>query len=95
MTDSMTVAVAVAIAIGIVIVLGLAVLAALVRPRPRTTDRMGRYPAAGMSLGMLLGAVLGVVVWQSTGEFVFWVIFVGGGMVTGLAIGSSWAARHG
>jgi hypothetical protein len=90
MTDSMMVA----ILVGVGIVLGLAVLAALVRPRPRTTDQMGRYPAAGMSLGMLLGAVLGVVVWVSTGEFVFWVIFVGGGMVSGLAIGSSWAARH-
>ncbi len=36
--------------------------------------------------------MLGTIVWLSTGEFVFWVIFIGGGMVTGLALGSARAS---
>jgi hypothetical protein len=57
------------------------------------TRPLSGAPALGMSVGMLLGALLGVIVWVSTGDFVFWVIFVGGGMVSGLAVGSSLTAR--
>ena len=85
----------VAILVGLGVVAGLVLLALLARSRPRVdATASGRYSAVGMSIGMLMGAVLGVVVWLSTGEFVFWVIFMGGGMVSGLAIGSSWADRH-
>ena len=43
---------------------------------------------------ILFGAALGTIVWLSTGEFVFWVIFMGGGMVLGLAIGSARAPEQ-
>lgn len=51
-------------------------------------------PALGMAGGMLFGAALGTIVWLSTGDFVFWVVFMGGGMVTGLAIGSARAPEQ-
>jgi hypothetical protein len=47
-----------------------------------------------MSLGMLFGAALGTIVWVSTGQFVFWVIFLGGGMTVGLALGNAMGARR-
>jgi len=87
------VAIGIIVAIGIVVGLGL--VAALARSSSglaRSADR--QYPALGMSIGMLFGALLGTVVWMSTGEFVFWVIFVGGGMVTGLALGTSMTRSH-
>ena len=76
--------------IGVVIVTALALVAFVSRSRQTRRELGPSSPRAGlaMSAGMLLGAVLGAIVWQSTGEFVFWVIFTGGGMVIGLAIGS-------
>jgi hypothetical protein len=77
--------------IGVVIVTALALLAFVSRSRQTRRELDPSSPRAGlaMSAGMLLGAVLGAIVWQSTGEFVFWVIFTGGGLVVGLAIGSA------
>jgi hypothetical protein len=83
-----------AIVVGIVVVVGLALLAVAAgwrSPAARPTESRAML---GMSIGMLFGAVLGAIVWLSTGEFVFWVIFTGGGLVLGLGIGSSWALRH-
>lgn len=83
------IAIAVLVAVGVVAILALLVLAA----RRNGTDRqrqMESSPAAvGMSLGMLFGAALGTIVWISTDEFVFWVIFMGAGMTLGLALGSA------
>jgi hypothetical protein len=78
------------------ILLGLLLALALAqarRPRSPSDERITRMTSLGMSFGMLLGAALGTIVWISTKEFVFWVIFMGGGMVTGLAIGRSLAER--
>jgi hypothetical protein len=69
----------VAILVGLRVVAGLVPLALRARSKPApdaTTD--SRYSAVGRSIGMLIGAVLGVVAWVSTGEFVFWVLFMGG-----------------
>lgn len=76
-------------AIGIVV--GLILLVAAWRRSPRGTVDPNASPsvALGMSVGMLFGAALGTVVWISTGQFVFWVIFIGGGMTVGLAIGQA------
>jgi hypothetical protein len=72
----------------------LAVIAFRARRRPADEATMNRpEAAAGMSIGMVLGALLGTVVWISTGEFVFWVIFMGGGMTVGLAAGTAYATR--
>jgi len=81
------------------LVLGIVTLVALVVLRSRSTsparDDAIHNPSAalGMSVGMLLGGILGVIVWVSTGEFVFWVIFLGGGMTVGLAAGTGMASR--
>jgi hypothetical protein len=83
--------------ITVLLVVGVIVLAALfLRARRQSSEAvpMNRPEAAmGMSIGMLLGALLGIVVWISTGEFVFWVIFMGGGMTTGLALGTAYSTR--
>ena len=81
----------VAALVGVFIVAGLALVAYAARHRDRQV--MGSPTALGMSVGMLFGAALGTIVWLSTGEFVFWVIFMGGGMVVGLALGSARAPR--
>jgi hypothetical protein len=79
------------------IVLGASLLFGAVRRRAATVgaanDRAGRATALGMAVGMLFGAALGVIVWISTGEFVFWVIFLGGGMTVGMALGRAVAER--
>ena len=46
------------------------------------------YTNLGMSLGMLFGAALGVVIWLATDTFVFFPVFIGSGLSTGLAIGA-------
>ncbi|MDH4142026.1 MAG: hypothetical protein OEV61_05395 [Chloroflexota bacterium] len=89
----------VSIVVAILLAVGIALLAWLaVRRRSAPADEPSTMnaPSAGlgMSVGMLLGAILGAIVWLSTGQFVFWVIFVGGGMSAGLAIGSSYAGRQ-
>jgi hypothetical protein len=86
--------IAIAIVVAIGLVLGLALVAALARSGSVVAQPGGASQALWMSMGMLFGALLGAIVWMSTGEFVFWVIFTGGGMVTGLAMGSSMAHRH-
>ena len=63
------------------------------RLRNPADERIARATSLGMSVGMLLGAALGVVVWMSTGEFVFWVIFMGAGMTVGMAAGHGIAVR--
>ena len=85
---------AVLIGIGIVAVLVLVAFAARTASHGTDLDPAGSRAAVGMSAGMLFGAALGTIVWISTGQFVFWVVFTSGGMVSGLAIGQSWAARH-
>ena len=45
------------------------------------------YTDRGMTLGMLFGAALGVVIWLTSGLFVFFPVFVGAGFSIGLAIG--------
>jgi UDP-N-acetylmuramyl pentapeptide phosphotransferase/UDP-N-acetylglucosamine-1-phosphate transferase len=81
----------------VLVVVGVVLLAALAvgsRRRPADAASMNRPEAAtGMSIGMVLGALLGTVVWISTGEFVFWVIFMGGGMTVGLAAGTAYGTR--
>lgn len=72
-----------------VVALGVVVLAARRRPRSAADSRLG----LGMAGGMLFGAVLGTIVWISTGDFTFWVVFIGGGLATGLAIGSARAPK--
>jgi ABC-type Fe3+-siderophore transport system permease subunit len=80
-----------ALLVGVFVVVGLAVVGYAARHRGR--DAMMSPSALGMSGGMLFGAALGTIVWASTGEFVFWVIFVGGGMIVGLALGSARAPK--
>jgi len=92
---SAQIVVLVAVVVGLVLlglILALAVLQAR-RTLSPSEERISRMTSLGMSIGMLFGAILGVVVWISTEEFVFWVIFMGGGMVSGLAIGRSLAER--
>ena len=78
--------------VGVFVVVGLALVAYAARRREPVAPRP--LAAVGMSAGMLLGAALGAIVWISTGEFVFWVIFTGGGMVLGLALGSATASKQ-
>jgi tetrahydromethanopterin S-methyltransferase subunit G len=81
--------------VGVLLLILLVVYAARTRTgdgRPPATDDAGA--SLGMSIGMLLGAVLGTIVWISTGEFVFWVVFMGGGLTVGLAMGTGFASRR-
>jgi hypothetical protein len=82
----------VVIGVGLV-VLTLAAIRAGQRPRTLADQRVARGASLGMSFGLLFGGVLGLIVWNSTGEFVSWVVFVGGGMSTGMAAGYAIAAR--
>lgn len=88
--------VVVAVVVGLVLLGLILVLGVLQSRRPSSPsdERIARMTSLGMSFGMLFGGVLGVIVWMSTKEFVFWVVFVGGGMVSGLAIGRSLAERR-
>jgi hypothetical protein len=42
----------------------------------------------GTSWGFSLGAALGIVLWITTGNFIFFPIFVGAGLSIGLATGA-------
>jgi hypothetical protein len=86
--------VVVAVAIVVMIVAALVGLAVLRAPREGRSFNRGQATSIGMSLGMLFGAALGTIVWVSTGQFVFWVIFLGGGMTVGLALGNAMGARR-
>ncbi len=86
--------VVIAAAIVVMIVAALVGFAVLRAPREGRSFDRGRATSIGMSLGMLFGAALGTIVWISTGQFVFWVIFLGGGMSVGLALGSAMGARR-
>ena len=79
--------VCVAVVVGLVLVTFAARRREPLRARPRSP--------LGMAGGMLFGAALGTIVWLSTGEFVFWVIFLGGGLTLGLAIDAANASRTG
>lgn len=83
----------VAALVGVFMAVGFALVAYAARRREHR-DIRPRSPL-GMAGGMLFGAALGTIVWLSTGEFVFWVIFLGGGMTLGLAIDASNASRPG
>jgi hypothetical protein len=76
--------------VGVFIVTGLALFAYAVRRGPPEADRSRQ--GLGMAAGMLFGAALGAIVWFSTGESVTWVIFMGGGLVLGLAVGGTRAS---
>jgi len=83
------------------LVVGVLLLIVLVAYAARARPSGGRPPVAndasaglGMSIGLLLGSILGTIVWISTGEFVFWVVFMGGGMTVGLAMGTGLASRR-
>lgn len=78
--------------VALFVVAGLVLLVIAARGGARIVN--GSRQALGMSAGMLFGAALGTIVWLSTGDFVFWVVFMGGGMVTGLAIGSARAPEQ-
>ena len=88
--DTTTVAVLVLVALGVVMLVATA-------GRQRRADiadpRADRARSLGMSIGMLVGASLGVIVWILTGEYVFWVVFLGGGLAVGLAAGQGIAGR--
>jgi hypothetical protein len=75
-----------AVLVGIFIVVGLALVAFAARGGTREADSWRQ--GLGLGAGMLFGGVLGTIVWISTGDFVSWVIFTGGGLVLGLAIGN-------
>ena len=80
--------------LGILAGLILLVIAWRRSPPPDAADpRVARATAIGMSVGMLLGGILGTIVWISTEEFVFWIVFLGGGMSVGMAIGHASASR--
>jgi O-antigen/teichoic acid export membrane protein len=77
------------------IALGLGLLTALTRRNSEVElDPDRPYPSLSMSVGVLVGAVLGTIAWIATGQLSFLVIFTGCGIVSGLAIGASWAVRH-
>ena len=78
--------------VALFVVAGLVLLVIAARGGARTVNSSRQ--ALGMSAGMLFGAALGTIVWLSTGEFVFWVVFMGGGMVTGLALGTARAPEQ-
>jgi hypothetical protein len=59
----------------------------------RRQGGQGSPVALGLAGGLLFGGALGTLVWLSTGDFVSWLIFVGGGMVVGTGVGSARAAR--
>jgi len=95
MADS-TVFLLLLLGVGVVVVLGLVAVSRRGSVAPTPDDaRAARLTAIGMSVGMLLGGVLGAVVWLSTGQFVFWVVFVGAGMTVGMAAGRGVASRPG
>ena len=45
------------------------------------------YTGRGITMGMLFGAALGLVIWLTSGIFVFFPVFVGAGLTIGIAIG--------
>ena len=74
------------LAVGVALAVALWRRSALILPSdPAGQSAQARWMAAGM----LFGGVLGTIVWLSTGQFVFWVVFLGGGMTVGLAIGQA------
>jgi hypothetical protein len=76
--------------VAVALVLGLVALALHTRSADyRARQAESSSVAIGLSLGLLFGAILGTIVWISTDEFVFWVIFMGAGMTLGLALGSA------
>ena len=87
-------AIVIAVAVVVMVVAAVVGLAFMRTSGERQTLDRQRATTLGMSLGMLFGAALGTVVWVSTDQFVFWVIFMGGGMAVGLAIGSSLGSRE-
>ncbi len=86
--------VAVVVGVALLVVAAALAMRQAREPQSASDQRVARMTSLGMSIGMLFGAVLGFIVWMSTDEFVFWVIFMGGGMVTGLAAGRGWAERR-
>jgi hypothetical protein len=70
----------------------IALIALAVRRSGTDQPQTDSYLSIGMSLGMLIGAGLGTIAWVLTEEFVFWVIFMGGGLSVGLALGSARSA---
>jgi hypothetical protein len=86
--------------VGLILVVVVATAVALVISGRRREAKIvvggeaSRAMGLGMAVGMLLGGLLGVIVWIGTGEFVNYVIFVGGGLAMGVAIGTAWANRQ-
>jgi hypothetical protein len=94
MSDPALLALVVLVAALLVLGVGMLLLAAR---RARTGDvppGAASPLALGVAGGLLFGGLLGTIVWTSTGEFVFWVIFVGGGLTLGIGTGSAWSSRH-
>jgi uncharacterized protein YacL len=89
----------IAVGVLVLIIVGIVAILALRMLRPGDAAASSRQAGTsttaslGMSIGLLLGGLLGALVWISTGQFVFWVVFVGGGLSTGLAIGTALASR--
>lgn len=89
------------VALGVLalVIVGIVAILALAMLRPRDGADPGEQAAShpgtslGMSIGMLLGGLLGALVWISTGQFVFWVVFLGAGMTVGLAAGTAMERR--
>ncbi len=93
--DLAIVLIAVLVAVGVVLGVILLFLARRgAASAPPSDPQDGAFAARGMAFGMLLGAILGTIVWISTDQFVMWVVFMGGGMVVGLAIGQALASNR-
>jgi len=55
--------------------------------KDKTSGKRISYTALGMSIGLILGGIVGLVIDNM-------IIFAGGGLVLGLAIGSALDNRH-
>lgn len=57
-------------------------------------DRGNESIALGISMGFGAGSVVGVVLWLVTGSFVWYPVFVGVGLVFGVAAALALSRRH-
>ena len=56
------------------------------KPTSTLPQEPAEQTATGLATGVALGAGLGVVIWLTTGQFIFFPIFVGVGISIGTAL---------